>query len=137
MILCNSSVLVDIDRGNGMDRIERLDSERPLGISVVTETELRLGVEKQYERGTAEFEGAMSQLDALLSRFEVLPVGRSVSQRAARILASLEADGNPLHDLHDVYIGATAAVDDMPVLTANVSHFERIDGVRVRDWQQY
>lgn len=37
-----------------------------------------------------------------------------------------------LNDLHDVYIAATARPEQLPVLTANVDHFERID-----DWAAY
>ena len=34
----------------------------------------------------------------------------------------------------DVYIAATALTQELPVVTANVDHFERVDDVRVVDW---
>jgi tRNA(fMet)-specific endonuclease VapC len=34
-----------------------------------------------------------------------------------------------------VYIAATARTRDLPVLTANVGHFDRIDDLRVVDWE--
>jgi tRNA(fMet)-specific endonuclease VapC len=39
--------------------------------------------------------------------------------------------------LHDVYVAATAAVMQLPLLTGNVDHFERIKDVEVVDWQQF
>jgi tRNA(fMet)-specific endonuclease VapC len=36
-----------------------------------------------------------------------------------------------------VYIAATARSEELPVLTANVEHFERIDDVRVVDWETF
>jgi tRNA(fMet)-specific endonuclease VapC len=35
-----------------------------------------------------------------------------------------------------VYVGATARVRQLPVLTANVDHFERIENVSVVDWAE-
>lgn len=42
-----------------------------------------------------------------------------------------------LNDLHDIYIATTARTEQLPVLTRNVAHFERIDGIRVIDWEAY
>jgi len=138
MKLCDTSVLVDIDRGDGSvpDRVRRLDDEGRHAIAAVTVTELRLGVNKQYD-DTDERAGAHQELDRLLSRFEIVDVGRSVATTAADITAELRARGEPLHDLHDVYVAASAAVEQLPVLTANVDHFEGIDDVRVVEWATY
>lgn len=53
------------------------------------------------------------------------------------MIATLRARGDRLDDLHDDYVAATAANEDPPVLTANVGHFERIDGIRVVDWGDF
>uniref|UniRef100_A0A7D5GHA1 Ribonuclease VapC n=1 Tax=Natrinema halophilum TaxID=1699371 RepID=A0A7D5GHA1_9EURY len=136
MKLCDTSVLVDIDRGGVADRVAKLDDEGRHAISTVTVTELRLGVNKRYEEGTARQE-ALADLERLLGRFEVIDVERAVSTAAADIISSLQQRGEPLHDLHDVYIGATATVEQLPILTANVDHFDRIDDVTVVDWSSF
>ena len=100
-------------------------------------TELRLGVDLQYERGTDRQQQAIDDLDRLLSRFDVLPISRPVATTAATIIATLRRAGRPLDDLHDVYIAATARTRDLPVLTANVDHFDRIDDLRVVDWEAF
>lgn len=137
MKLLDTSVVVDIDRGGVDERVSKLDSEGPHAISAVTVTELRLGVNKRYESDTPAYREAVDGLDRLLARFDVLPVSRSVAVAAADVIDSLQNDGNSLNDLHDVYIGATARTDQLPVLTANVDHFDRIDGIDVVDWAAY
>ena len=133
MKLCDTSVLVDIDRGGVADRVATLDDEGPHAISTVTVTELRLGVNKRYEDESTR-QGALEDLERLLARFEIIEVDRAVATAAADIISELQQQGTPLRDLHDIYIGATAAVEQRSVLTANVDHFERMDGVTVVDW---
>lgn len=102
-------------------------------ISMVTVTQLRPGVELQYDRETQTYQEATNALDRLVSRFDILPLTRPVATAAAEIIADLRAGGQRLDDLHDVYIGATARTEQLPVLTANIDRFERIGGVRVVD----
>lgn len=135
MKVCDTSVLVDIDRGGSAveRRVEKLDDEGPHAISTVTVTELRLGI----QLSASDADHRATKLDRLLSRFELVDISRPVAVAAADIIATLKDQGNPLNDLHDVYIGATARVEQLPVLTANVSHFERIEDVAVVDWNDY
>ncbi|MEY7851517.1 type II toxin-antitoxin system VapC family toxin [Natrarchaeobius sp. A-rgal3] len=136
MKLCDTSVLVDIDRGGVDRRVSRLDDEGRHAISTATVTELRLGANLKYETETDRQE-AMNDLDRLFARFDVIEITRAIATAGADIIADLKSRGRPLHDLHDVYTAATARVEQRPVLTANVSHFERIDDVSVIDWQEY
>ena len=137
MKLVDTSVVIDIDRGNAGDRVITLDDEGRHAISAVTITELRLGVTKRYDQGTDARRNALKALDRLCARFELLPVDRPVSVAAADIITALQQRGEPLNDLHDVYIAATAYTEQLPVLTANVNDFDRIDGIDVVDWSAY
>ena len=137
MKLVDTSVVIDIDRGNAGDRVIALDDEGRHAISAVTLTELRLGVTKRYDQGTDARRDALKALDRLCARFELLPVDRPVSIAAADIIAALQQRGEPLNDLHDVYIAATAYTEQLPVLTANVDDFDRINGIDVVDWSAY
>ena len=137
MKLLDTSVVVDIDRGGVDEKVRTLDEQGRHAISMVTVTELRLGVELQYDRGTDAYRQAMDDLDRLLARFEVYPITRPIATAAAELIADLRADGQRLDDLHDVYIGATARTQQLPVLTANVDHFERIENVTVVDWAAF
>ena len=137
MKLVDTSVVIDIDRGNAGDRVTTLDDEGRHAISTVTMTELRLGVTKRYDQGTDARRDALKALDRLCARFELLPVDRPVSVAAADIITALQQRGEPLNDLHDVYIAATAYTEQLPVLTANVDDFDRIDEIDVVDWSAY
>ena len=137
MKLLDTSAVIDIDRGGVDEKVRTLDEQGYHAISMVTVTELRLGVELQYDRGTEAYRHAIDDLDRLLARFEVYPISRPIATAAAEIIAALRADGNRLDDVHDVYIGATARAQQLPVLTANVDHFERIEDVPVIDWADF
>jgi tRNA(fMet)-specific endonuclease VapC len=137
MKILDTSVVVDIDRGGVDDRVDKLDDEGRHAISAVTVTELRLGVNKQCAPETTARLEAIEGLERLLARFEVLELTRPIATAAADIIDELRREGRSLNDLHDVYIGATGRVENLPVLTGNVSHFERLDGVEVRDWDEY
>ena len=137
MKLLDTSVLVDIDRGGVEKKVARLDEQGRHVISMVSVTELRLGVELQYEPDSAAYREAADALDRFLSRFEIKPLSRPVALAAAAIIARLKTEGKPLHDFHDVYVGATARTSQLPILTANVDHFSRIDDVQVLDWAEF
>jgi predicted nucleic acid-binding protein len=137
MKLLDTSVVVDIDRGGVDDRVGKLDDEGRHAISAVTLTELRLGVNRQYDPGTEAHAEAVEALERLVSRLELISVSRAVAVAAADVIAGLRARGEPLDDLQGVYIGATALTEQLPVLTANVDDFERIDDVTVVDWRTY
>lgn len=136
MKLCDTSVLVDIDRGGVDDRLARLDNEGRHAISSVTVTELRLGVNKRYQADEHRSE-MIEELERLIARFDIVNVSRPIAIAAADIATELERKGQPLHDLHDVYIAATAQTQQLSVLTSNVDHFERIDDVDVVDWERF
>lgn len=137
MKVVDTSVAVDIDRGGVHDRVARLDDEGRHALSMVSLTELRLGVNKSYGRETDAHADAVEQLDRLLSRFDLVPVDRSVAAAAADIIDELRRNELPLDDLHAIYIAATARTEQLPVLTANVRHFDRIESIGVVDWTEY
>jgi tRNA(fMet)-specific endonuclease VapC len=42
--------------------------------------------------------------------------------------------GQPIHDEFDLLIGATAVKNKLILVTDNVKHFERLDGVQIENW---
>lgn len=136
MKVIDTSVLAEIDRGNRPEKIERLDKEGKHIISIVSVTEMFLGVEKLY-KGKENYDKKRNELNDLLSRFKVKRVDWPIGTASAEIIQNLKNRGEPLNDLHDIYIAATARNQDMPVLTANPRHFERIERVEVRKWKNY
>ncbi len=139
MKILDTAVLIDIDRGgkNIEKKAKKLDKEGKHVISTVSVTELYFGIEKKYQKETQRYKKAKTDLDKLLSRFKIKEINRSIAIHASKIMSNLKSRGLQLNDLHDIYIGATAKTEKLTVLTTNISHFERIQGVEVENWKNF
>jgi len=77
----------------------------------------------------------LAQFDAMLRQQIVLDVDLPVLDRAADLWIEARAGGQPREDV-DLIIAATALVHDLTLVTANLKHFEWIDGLRLDNWRQ-
>ena len=96
-----------------------------LSISIISYAELYEGIfygtdRPRYERAFREFLGGV----------DVLPITRSIAKRYAIIRGHLRTTGQII-DQPDLFIAATALHHDLTLLTRNVRHFDRIDGLRL------
>lgn len=73
--------------------------------------------------------------DEILTRITILPIGSAEAKIAGDILANLRTTGQ-LIGIEDVLIAATAICHRLTAVTGNVSHFNRVDGLRVENWLQ-
>ena len=64
---------------------------------------------------------------------QILPLGPASALLAADLRGELEKQGLPL-GLEDLLIGATALAHDLTVVSRNVRHLSRIEGLVVEDW---
>jgi len=117
---------VDLDRGRNTERVDRLPENVYL-ISAATLMELSTG-RNLNDASEKEFQRVFDNL-------EIVPVDRKVADKAGEIMADLIDRGERI-EINDVYISATCRVHSEPVLTANTEHFERVQGVEVRDWER-
>jgi tRNA(fMet)-specific endonuclease VapC len=102
---------------------------REVGISVVTEAELRFGVARLPQ---ATKLGIV--VEEFLRRVEVLVWDSAAAQHYAHLRAALEEHGEPMGNL-DLMIAAQAiAVDAM--LVTNDRVFRRVKGLRIEDWSR-
>jgi tRNA(fMet)-specific endonuclease VapC len=100
-----------------------------VGISVVTEAELRFGVARRPEATSLK-----SVVEEFLLRVEALPWNSEAARQYARIRASLEADGEPMGNL-DLMIAAQAVATEV-VLVTHDHVFRRVKGLKVEDWSK-
>jgi toxin FitB len=110
-ILVDSDILVDHLRGHS--RFVPGDDE--IHVSSITRAELFAG-QRGDERRVGRLLGAMVEL----------PVDRAVAERAGRIRRAFGAR------LPDALIAATAIEYGLALLTRNISDFEMIRGLRLR-----
>ncbi len=99
--------------------------ERGVAISLVTYGEVYEGI--YYGRDPIASE-RMFQL--FLHGTDALPLNHAIMRRFARIRGQLRRQGRIIGD-PDILIGATALHHDLSLVTRNISHFERIPGLRL------
>jgi tRNA(fMet)-specific endonuclease VapC len=98
-----------------------------VGVSAVTEAELRFGVARRQE-GTK----LRVAVEEFLLRVQVLPWDSEAAQHYAQLRATLEAKGEPMGNL-DMMIAAQALAAEV-VLVTNDKVFARVKGLKVEDW---
>jgi predicted nucleic acid-binding protein len=132
VIHLDASYLIDLHResrhgrpGRALDFIETLTSTEVLGVSVHVVSELRLGAElsKQPLREHEE-------LDQLLSGLVVVYPDSRFAPAFGRLAAAIQRGKRSIATM-DLLIGATALLDDAPLVTRNVKDFSRIPGLRL------
>ena len=111
-----------------LERLGRI-RDHELHTSSICVMELRFGAVR-HPRGRPLWERVQKKI---LPRFSILPVGYEEALKAGDILAGLEAAGTPI-GVEDVLIGCTALAHGLRLVTRNVKHFERVDGLVVEDW---
>ena len=66
---------------------------------------------------------------------EIISVGRESAEIFAMLKADLEKAGTPLDDF-DLILAACALSHDLVLVTNNVRHFKRIQGLKLENWAQ-
>ena len=72
--------------------------------------------------------------ERLLEAYKRLPVTESVARRGSRLRRTLRAEGQMIGDF-DVLIAATALDAGVPLVTANTTHFYRVEGLTVEPYR--
>lgn len=119
--LLDTSVLIAQESGRQLHR-DRLPQE--VAISIVTKAELRLGVLAAADVETRD--RRLITLDAV-AEMAVLPIWGAVERVWAGMRAYLAASGRSVK-VNDLWIAATAAAYEMPVLTQD-QDFYALSGV--------
>lgn len=103
-------------------------SPEQLRVSAITLAELQAGVPRAAD-ALEEYEEIV---DVTASK-EIVPMTRAITLRGGRLHGELCNAGEEV-GLDDCFIAATALDVEEPVVTRNVGHFERFDGVLVRGY---
>jgi tRNA(fMet)-specific endonuclease VapC len=98
-----------------------------VGLSVVTEMELRYGLARKPGLRIAPL------VEEFLAGVTILPLTSDVARAYGRIRAELEAEGTPIGPL-DLMIAAHAAALKATLVSNNTREFHRIRGLRCEDW---
>lgn len=99
-----------------------------LKISIVTLMELYYGAYKS-QKVTSN----LSKIKSIEDAIEIIPLGRESAEVFAMLKANLEKSGTPLDDF-DLILAACALAHDFILVTNNLKHFERVEGLRLTNW---
>jgi len=98
-----------------------------VGISVVTEAELRFGVERRPNASRLEL-----AVEEFLLRVEILPWDSEAARHYAKLRSALEDSGTPMGNL-DMMIAAHALAAEA-ILVTHDRVFQRVKHLKVEDW---
>ena len=124
MVLLDTSAAIRILRGKEPPGSVASES---FGISTVVELELQLGV---FHGGGKKERRRVDQFldDAVIFLFD-----RKAATETARVMAELWRAGEPIGDF-DSQIAGHALALELPLLTDNVRHFQRVKKLLVIPW---
>jgi tRNA(fMet)-specific endonuclease VapC len=130
-VIVDTNVLVRVMQGHerATRKLAELEGQSVrLTLSAVSLFELYHSVEQVHNPVERR-----RQIEAVLDSKPTYPADDAVMKKAGRIDGRLTADGRAI-GMGDTVIGATALVHEDPVLTENVDHFERIDGLEIESY---
>lgn len=96
--------------------------------STITEAELRHGAEKSRQK-----ERNLRQVEDFLARLDILSYGEKAATHYGDIRVNLERKGTPI-GVNDLHIAAHARSEGLILVTNNLREFERVEGLRTRNW---
>ena len=110
---------------------ERLESLNPQQCYVadVTVMELRFGAYKSENK-----EKNLRIVDNFISKVKVVPFADTIDAFCQEKLR-LQSLDTPIED-YDLFIGCAAKVAGLTMVTDNVQHLSRIDGLEIENWIQ-
>ncbi len=132
MLCFDSDFIIDFLRGENA-AIEKVKSLEKEGIELVTTAINSLEVFVGILVIDSPKNRRVIQTKEFLESLVELPFDKDASEKAAIILNSLKKKGNPI-GLKDTLIAAIAIMNDIPLLTRNVKHFEKIKELKIKTW---
>lgn len=115
------------NEGNVRETIRKIGTKNCY-ISEITVAELYFGLAKSSEK-----QRKMEDIREVQRLFRVIPVYSSFKEYG-EIRQTLEHTGLRV-DQFDLLIGATAIHHKMTLVTSNLKHFERIQGLDIENWK--
>ncbi|MCX9015214.1 MAG: type II toxin-antitoxin system VapC family toxin [Candidatus Methanoperedens sp.] len=127
MTVLDSDFLISILRGKGISEIT-VDMIEDPKTTMINVFELYYGAIRSIKP-----DKAISETNSLLKSIDILDFDRSAAVKAADIHAKLMISGNSL-DIQDVLIAGIVISNKEELVTRNINHFSRIQGLRCRSW---
>jgi tRNA(fMet)-specific endonuclease VapC len=102
----------------------------PIKLSVISCMELYYGAYKSHAVASN-----VAKVKTLEDELDVIPMGSESAEIFGMLKSKMETAGNRLDDF-DLAIAACALTNNLILVTHNIKHFQRIEGLKVTDWTQ-
>lgn len=99
-----------------------------LATTIISLAELKFGA-----YNSTKVKKNLKNIDNMTSVVKVLPFNKEASDHFGKIKADLRKTGEIIEDM-DILIASIALAYDGILVTNNLEHFERIDGLGVENW---
>jgi tRNA(fMet)-specific endonuclease VapC len=137
MILADSTFLIDSLRK--FTSVKKFLHKNPNEILFTTEInvfELYFGLYSSKILANSEdlLERRKIKLEELLSKFQVISIGRKEGIEAAKLLGNLVRIGKVIKFRDALVAGIAMSNGITRILTKNIDHFKRIDGIEVIEY---
>ena len=130
--LVDSSVLIAAERGLlDIESVAKKHGRLEVALSAITASELLHGVHRAPTE--ARRTRRLTYVEALLSRFPIIPFDLVCARIHARLSSDLASRGVSV-GAHDLLIAATAVARDLEVVTRDERSFPRIPGLSLVRW---
>jgi predicted nucleic acid-binding protein len=103
----------------------------PMKMSVITLMELYYGAHKSQKIASN-----LAKIKTLEISFQIIPISEESAEIFGMTKAQLEKAGSPLDDF-DLAIASCALTNNLVLVTNNVRHFQRIEGLKLTNWTEY
>jgi len=103
----------------------------PMRMSVITLMELYYGAHKSLK-----ITSNLAKIKTLELSFEIISISEESAEIFGMTKAHLEKAGSPLDDF-DLIIASSALSNNLVLVTNNVRHFQRIEGLKLTNWTEY
>ena len=130
-VILDTTVLIQAERQEfEIDKFTENREEEIFGISVITVAELLHGVHRADS--TKRRLKRSAYVEKVIELFPIYNFDTSIARIYAELMSELSRKAIRI-GAHDLIIGSTAVSLGFSVVTYNVRHFERIEGLKIED----
>ena len=129
-LIDTNTIIYSLKQDQQVNRKFTQTREIPKSISVITYGELIYGARK-----SRQVEKNLAITYRVAELFPIIDINRSVMDIFGEIKNSLAKKGKTIEDM-DILIAATAMSHNLILVTNDVNHFQRIDGLRIENWTE-
>jgi len=130
-LLDTDTIIYNLKGNEAIKKNLQYHFDTPLKISVITLMELYYGAYK-----SEKFSSNLAKVRTIENTFEIISAGKESAENFGLLKASLEKSGKRLDDF-DLTIASCALAYNLTLVTNNLKHFSRIEGLKITNWSVY